>query len=98
MVYRYREVTTVPRGATIACGCGPFGRHRTGLATITRVAFLGFAPGFPYMTGAPRELAVPRLATPRVRVPAGSVAVSTKLFLFSFGLPFQGRHSRKITD
>jgi VWFA-related protein len=42
MVYRYREVTTVPRGATIACGCCPFGRHRTGLATITRVAFLGF--------------------------------------------------------
>ena len=41
-----------------------------------RVAFLGFAPGFPYMTGAPRELAVPRLATPRVRVPAGSVAVA----------------------
>jgi KipI family sensor histidine kinase inhibitor len=41
-----------------------------------RVAFLGFAPGFPYMTGAPRPLAVPRLATPRVRVPAGSVAVA----------------------
>jgi KipI family sensor histidine kinase inhibitor len=41
-----------------------------------RVAFLGFAPGFPYMTGAPRALAVPRLATPRVRVPAGSVAVA----------------------
>ncbi len=41
-----------------------------------RVAFLGFAPGFPYMTGAPRALAVPRLATPRVRVPAGSIAVA----------------------
>jgi len=41
-----------------------------------RVAFLGFAPGFPYMTGAPRGLAVPRLATPRVRVPAGSIAVA----------------------
>ena len=41
-----------------------------------RVAFLGFAPGFPYMTGTPRALAVPRLATPRVRVPAGSIAVA----------------------
>ena len=41
-----------------------------------RVAFLGFAPGFPYMTGAPRALAAPRLATPRVRVPAGSIAVA----------------------
>src|SRR5438309_809996 len=41
-----------------------------------RVAFLGFAPGFPYMIGAPHTLAVPRLATPRVRVPAGSIAVA----------------------
>jgi len=41
-----------------------------------RVAFLGFAPGFPYMTGAPRALAVSRLATPRVRVPAGTIAVA----------------------
>ncbi|MFL5400607.1 MAG: carboxyltransferase domain-containing protein [Myxococcales bacterium] len=41
-----------------------------------RVAFLGFAPGFPYMTGAPRELSVPRLQSPRVRVPARSVAVA----------------------
>ena len=40
------------------------------------VAFLGFAPGFAYLRGAPRELAVPRLPTPRVRVPAGSVAVA----------------------
>ena len=38
-----------------------------------RVAFLGFAPGFPYMTGG---FAVPRLKTPRVRVPAGSLAVA----------------------
>jgi len=41
-----------------------------------RVAFLGFAPGFPYMTGAPAPFRAPRLATPRVRVPAGSVAVA----------------------
>jgi KipI family sensor histidine kinase inhibitor len=41
-----------------------------------RVAFLGFAPGFAYMRGAPRELSLPRLATPRVRVPARSLAVA----------------------
>ena len=41
-----------------------------------RVAFLGFAPGFAYMRGAPRELSLPRLPTPRVRVPARSVAVA----------------------
>ncbi len=39
------------------------------------VAFLGFAPGFAYLTGLPRELHAPRLATPRTRVPAGSVAI-----------------------
>ncbi|WP_377272575.1 allophanate hydrolase subunit 1 [Peterkaempfera sp. SMS 1(5)a] len=41
-----------------------------------RVAFCGFAPGFGYLTGLPQRLAVPRLATPRTRVPAGSVAVA----------------------
>ncbi len=40
-----------------------------------RVAFLGFAPGFPYMTGLPAELHAPRLATPRTRVPSGSVGI-----------------------
>jgi KipI family sensor histidine kinase inhibitor len=41
-----------------------------------RVAFCGFAPGFGYLTGLPAEMAVPRLATPRPRVPAGSVALA----------------------
>jgi KipI family sensor histidine kinase inhibitor len=49
---------------------------RAHAAADHRVAFLGFAPGFAYLTGAPAALAVPRLATPRVRVPAGSVAVA----------------------
>ncbi|MGR6316484.1 allophanate hydrolase subunit 1 [Micromonospora soli] len=44
--------------------------------TEFRVAFCGFAPGFAYLTGLPVELAVPRLATPRSRVPAGSVALA----------------------
>ncbi|MGC1209999.1 MAG: allophanate hydrolase subunit 1 [Micromonospora sp.] len=44
--------------------------------TEFRVAFCGFAPGFAYLTGLPAELAVPRLATPRPRVPAGSVALA----------------------
>jgi KipI family sensor histidine kinase inhibitor len=37
------------------------------------VQFLGFAPGFAYMSGG---FAVPRLLTPRVRVPKGAVAVA----------------------
>jgi len=40
-----------------------------------RVAFLGFSPGFPYLTGLPERLRMPRLSTPRLRVPAGSVAI-----------------------
>ena len=44
-------------------------------ATSYLVYFLGFAPGFPYLGGLPAELATPRLAAPRKRVPAGSVAI-----------------------
>ena len=40
------------------------------------VAFCGFTPGFAYLTGLPSELAVPRLDTPRAKVPAGSVALA----------------------
>lgn len=39
------------------------------------VYFLGFSPGFPYLGGLPESIAVPRLETPRRRVPAGSVAI-----------------------
>ena len=39
------------------------------------VYFLGFSPGFPYLGGMPESIAAPRLATPRRRVPAGSVAI-----------------------
>ncbi|WP_327299830.1 MULTISPECIES: allophanate hydrolase subunit 1 [unclassified Streptomyces] len=41
-----------------------------------RVAFSGFAPGFGYLTGLPGHLRVPRRATPRTRVPAGSLALA----------------------
>ena len=40
------------------------------------VLFLGFAPGFAYCGPLPDDLVVPRLATPRRRVPAGSVAIA----------------------
>lgn len=40
------------------------------------VAFLGFAPGFGYLTGLDPSLRLPRLATPRTRVPAGAVAIA----------------------
>jgi KipI family sensor histidine kinase inhibitor len=46
--------------------------------TTFRVAFCGFSPGFAYLTGLPPELAVPRLDTPRTRVPAGSVGLADR--------------------
>ncbi len=59
-------------------------RH-TGLSSVNVIArhaaadyevhAIGFAPGFPYLGGLPAELAVPRRATPRALVPAGSVGI-----------------------
>jgi KipI family sensor histidine kinase inhibitor len=40
-----------------------------------RVAMLGFMPGFPYLLGLDPSLNAPRRASPRTRVPAGSVAI-----------------------
>jgi KipI family sensor histidine kinase inhibitor len=40
------------------------------------VAFCGFAPGFAYCTGLPERLEVPRLESPRARVPAGAVGLA----------------------
>lgn len=39
------------------------------------VAFVGFQPGFAYLMGLPEGLHQPRRAEPRMRVPAGSVAI-----------------------
>lgn len=41
-----------------------------------RVYMLGFTPGFPYLGIVPEPLAMPRLATPRASVPAGSVGIA----------------------
>ena len=41
-----------------------------------RVYMLGFLPGFAYMGSVPRQIAMPRLATPRMRVAAGSVGIA----------------------
>ena len=44
--------------------------------TEYRVLVLGFMPGFPYLGILAAQLDLPRRATPRVRVPAGSVAIA----------------------
>ncbi len=43
------------------------------------VYMLGFMPGLPFMGGLPQALAMPRRKEPRVRVPAGSVAITGSL-------------------
>ncbi len=40
------------------------------------VVLLGFSRGFPYLTGLPEQLRLPRLSTPRTKVPAGSVGIA----------------------
>lgn len=47
--------------------------------TPFHVYMLGFLPGFPYMGDLPKELALPRLADPRLRVPPGSISIATSL-------------------
>lgn len=48
------------------------------LAATLTVAFCGFAPGFAYLRGFDLGVDVPRLASPRTRVPEGSVALAAR--------------------
>ncbi len=41
-----------------------------------RVYMIGFVAGFPYLGEVPKEIATPRLETPRLKVPAGSVGIA----------------------
>ena len=43
---------------------------------VYRVFMMGFLPGFPYLGTVDAAIAAPRRATPRVRVPAGSVGIA----------------------
>jgi inhibitor of KinA len=43
---------------------------------IYRAFFIGFVPGWAYLGPLPEELVLPRRATPRTQVPAGSVAIT----------------------
>jgi KipI family sensor histidine kinase inhibitor len=78
---RHLRIPVLYEGPDLDAVAGRHGFTRTELirrhlGSRYRVAFLGFAPGFPYLEGLPPELHTPRLATPRTRVPAGSVAIA----------------------
>jgi len=44
--------------------------------TVYSIYMIGFTPGFCFLGGLPDELHTPRLETPRMRVPAGSVGIA----------------------
>ena len=63
-----------------------------------RVFLVGFVPGFPYLGVLPEGLALPRRATPRVRIPAGSVAIAGRQTgIYPFATP-GGWHLLGRTD
>jgi KipI family sensor histidine kinase inhibitor len=51
---------------------------RRHVAPTYLAAFCGFQPGFAYLVGLDPSLQLPRRATPRPRVPAGSVAIASR--------------------
>jgi KipI family sensor histidine kinase inhibitor len=57
-------------------GLGAAGVVAAHTSTPWRVAFGGFVPGFAYLVDGDPRLAVPRRDEPRIRVPAGSVALA----------------------
>jgi len=67
------------------------------------VFMLGFAPGFGYLGPLPAELVTPRRATPRERVPAGSVAIAgEQTAVYPFATPggwrLIGRTEQRMWD
>jgi len=65
----------------VAASCGRSADDVVHLHARTEftVYMLGFMPGFPFMGDLPEALSVPRLQQPRLRVPAGSVAITGRL-------------------
>lgn len=65
--------------------------------TTFTVAALGFSPGFPYLTGLPAELHLPRKATPE-HLPAGTVAIAANQAGIYPNASFGGWHPLGRTD
>lgn len=79
-----RELVVIPirydgvdlRDVAAAAGCSVDAVIAAHSGAEYTAAFCGFAPGFAYLTGLPEALHLPRRASPRTRVPAGSVAIA----------------------
>lgn len=59
-----------------ACGLSPDAVIRAHAGATYRLVMYGFAPGWAYLSGLPAALALPRRASPRDRIPAGSLIVA----------------------
>ncbi|GLW60553.1 hypothetical protein Hthe01_09020 [Hydrogenophilus thermoluteolus] len=72
---------TAPDLVTVAEALGrtPEAVLDTFLACTFTVAAVGFLPGFPFLEGLPETLVLPRRANPRLKVPAGSVAIAQRM-------------------
>ena len=44
--------------------------------SLYRIFMIGFMPGFPYLGGLDEKISFPRLSTPRISVPEGSVGIA----------------------
>ena len=67
------------------------------------VEMIGFIPGFSYISGLPETFQIPRLGTPRARVPAGSIGISaafTGIYALAGpgGWPLIGRTPERLFD
>ncbi|WP_277053380.1 5-oxoprolinase subunit PxpB [Zestomonas thermotolerans] len=64
----------------VAAGCGLSVTEVIALHSgrTYQVGVIGFAPGFAYLSELDERLALPRRATPRTRVPAGSLAIAER--------------------
>jgi inhibitor of KinA len=71
-----------------ATGLSPEEVVQRHVASPHRVLMIGFTPGFPYIGGLDERLAVPRRATPRARLEAGSVAIANgQTSIYPFATP-----------
>lgn len=63
-------------GLARECGLSPGEVVDIHCSSVYQVYMIGFLPGFPYLGKVDSRIAAPRLNTPRVRVPAGSVGIA----------------------
>jgi KipI family sensor histidine kinase inhibitor len=62
-------------GAAARLGLDPDEVVRVHAGADYFVDFVGFTPGLPYLSGMPQRIHIPRLETPRVKTPPGSVSL-----------------------